>query len=242
MTLNRMGNTQRTGKRNFGSPRAWITGTIAVGVVAASGAVASAAMQEDTPTAAADQCLNLDGQTMQAIFQAWMNQGGGFDAQNLHKQRVQTFGVPKKNTPSSTKKVTAKHKKSETAKTHEYGDGNGDGNGYDDGYADGYVEQPGTFWNGWSMGKVPLSELSIGACDDNGTPGTDPTTPPTEIPIPAPTDLPTDTPTPEPPAPAPAPPAPEPAPSTPTPEPPAPAPAPPAPAPAPAPTVTSTAS
>jgi hypothetical protein len=120
--------------------------------VATSGAVASAALQgpsEAKTEASAEDCLNLDEQTLKAIFEAWMKQGGGFNEPTAGETTGETTGSTAGETTGST--VTSKVKtKSRDAR-------------------------PRAFHLGQKTASVPLSELSISACE--GGPGSTPTDP-----------------------------------------------------------------
>jgi hypothetical protein len=147
MTLNRMGKTSRAGLRNLGNRRAWIAGALAVGVVATSGAVASATLQGPPSTTktevSAEDCLNLDEKTMKAIFEAWKKQGG--------RSGGPTTGAP---TGGPTDMPTGETTGSTPA-------------------SESHDASPHPSHSGRKTASVPLSELSISPCE--GGPGsTDP--------------------------------------------------------------------
>lgn len=183
MTLNRMGKTPRPRKRGFGDRRTWITGTVAAGLVATSGAVASATLmaQSDAEAAGDQDCLTLDQKTMKAIFEAWMEQGGAFRADSRHSDANAADADAEGTEGKKSKKRTTSRSTSGAAGSGTAGSGTaGSGN-----------LQPRSFRMGWTPASVPLSELSIGACDNPGeVPVPDPTTAPTDIPIDQPTEQP----------------------------------------------------
>ncbi|HET9657085.1 MAG TPA: hypothetical protein VFP72_17160 [Kineosporiaceae bacterium] len=181
---NRMGNTQATRKRRFGSSRTWITGGVALGVVATTGAVASASMHHESRTAkyGSQDCVRLDQKTMMAIFEAWMQQGGGFQQgamRDVGDQSAPLGGEAGKSSGGESEKFSAvkkngeksdeKSKKSATPSS-----------------AYGSLQQPRNFRVGWQPATVPISKLSLTACSGSGG-GAVPVAPPTDIPLPTPT-------------------------------------------------------